>query len=118
MTKRGRYDPDLTGVDDDTGHSVDYDGGLQAVAEGGRIAVLHGHGTANSGKPTTPAQKPPPPDIDSPFLGLVGSDAHGHPQRRPGHPSDARPPTATPRPPTAAPTGTSRRSPIMPAEAM
>ena len=40
MTKRGRYDPDLTGVDDDTGHSVDYDGGLQAVAEGGRIAVL------------------------------------------------------------------------------
>src|SRR5689334_4561860 len=75
MTKRGRYDPDLTGVDDDTGHSVDYDGGLQAVAEGGRIAVLHGHGTGNTDRPSTSAQKQPPPDIDSPFLGLVGSDA-------------------------------------------
>jgi hypothetical protein len=85
MTKRGRYDPDLSGVDDDTGHSVDYDGGLQAVAEGGRIAVLHGHGTANTGKPSTPAQKPPPPDIDSPFLGLVSDSYATHSDTHPTH---------------------------------
>ena len=78
MTKRGRYDPDLTGVDDDTGHSVDYDGGLQAVAEGGRIAVLHGHGTADPGQPSTSAQKQPPPDIDSRILGLVSDSYPTH----------------------------------------
>src|SRR5262249_28108346 len=84
MTMRRGYDADLTGVEDDGVHSVDYDGGLRAVAEGGRIAVLHGHGMAEptgqhpTGQHPTgqQADKPLSPDIDSPFLGLVGQDNH------------------------------------------
>jgi len=40
MTRRP-YDANPTGVDDETGH---YDGGLQALVESGRHAVLHGDG--------------------------------------------------------------------------
>jgi hypothetical protein len=106
---RGGHDADLTGMDDDAAHSVDYDGGLQAVAEGGRIAVLRGTGADAPPADTTPEERPAngtpeerradstpearpadstpearpangrpePPDIDSPFLDLVGQGAQG-----------------------------------------
>ncbi|MCW2639848.1 MAG: hypothetical protein JWP76_2154 [Dactylosporangium sp.] len=78
MTRAG-YDAEPTGVEDDPGHSVDYDGGLQAVAEGGRIAVLQGGGSGAPGDdwsaPTEAGESELPADIDSPFLGLVGRES-------------------------------------------
>jgi len=84
MTRRP-FDADPGGVDDETGHAVDYDGGLQALVESGRLAVLQGGGagtpddkrttrsTGNGSTGNGSHRTDPPPDIDSPFLGLVGS---------------------------------------------
>src|SRR2546430_3466432 len=49
---------------DDGGHSVDYDGGLRAVAEEHRIAVFQ-----SGAQPIVRTDA----DIDSPFLNLVGN---------------------------------------------
>ncbi len=84
------YDSELPGVDDESAHSVDYDGGLRAVAEGGRIAVLHGPGTP-AGDPTHGADQPLA-DVDSPFLGLVGREAPNGAKAPNGHSGPAVPP--------------------------
>ncbi|GII25183.1 ATP-binding protein [Planosporangium mesophilum] len=81
---RGRYDGEVTGAEDDPGHSVDYDGGLQAAVEGGRIAVLQGGGSNVAGNgwsvPPRAGNDEPLADIDSPFLGLVGGSDAAPPQ--------------------------------------
>ena len=90
-------------------HSVDYDGGLRAAAEGGRIARLHGHGSAaEAARPPVgaveAAQPPvgaveaaqPPADVDSPFLGLFPdgrpsgeAPPNGYAPRQPSRPNHA-----------------------------
>jgi AAA-like domain len=65
-------------------HSVDYDGGLRAAAEGGRIARLHGHGGAPEPGRTSA-------DVDSPFLGLFAEGRpNGYPPRQPARPNHAQ----------------------------
>ena len=39
---RGGNDAEPTALEDEGGPTVDYDGGLQAVAEANRVAVFHG----------------------------------------------------------------------------
>ncbi|MGC9670323.1 ATP-binding protein [Planosporangium sp. 12N6] len=98
----GRYDAELAGPDDDQGRATDYDGGLQAVAEGGRIAVLQGGGPVRPANgwsaPATARSGEVPPDIDSPFLGLVGGAS-------PAPTPAAPPPPAAPTPLVVEPTG-------------
>lgn len=70
-------------ADDQAGISGDYDGGLQAAAEDGRIAVFHNPGSERTRQTGTT-------NIDSPFLGLfehggaspqrVASHSNGHRQ--------------------------------------
>ncbi|MDT5037739.1 MAG: hypothetical protein QOE03_2924, partial [Micromonosporaceae bacterium] len=72
MTQRG-YDGEMTGPDDDPAHSLDYDGGLRAVSEGGRVAVLQGGGA----RPANPTGETPLDEVDSPFLGLVDDSTRG-----------------------------------------
>jgi hypothetical protein len=56
----------------------DYDGGLRAAAEGGRIAVLRGGG----GGPSVPVDAEADPDVDSPFLGFFEDGRpNGHPRQ-------------------------------------
>ena len=64
------------GGDDEAALSVDYDGGLQAAADDGRVAVFHGP----EGRPTVTAT---PPEVDSPFLGLFKRGEPGGPSGRP-----------------------------------
>ncbi|MET7398449.1 ATP-binding protein [Dactylosporangium sp. NPDC005572] len=83
--------PDL---DDDAAQSTDYDGGLRAVAEGGRVAMFRGtgsNGTVRGGRPA---------DVDSPFLGLF-DERTGAPVERPisGVPISAAPASGPPRAP-------------------
>ena len=59
----GGHDAHLSDPDDG-GHSVDYDGGLRAVAEEHRIAVFQ-----SGAQPIVRTDA----DIDSPFLNLVGN---------------------------------------------
>ncbi|MGI5246900.1 ATP-binding protein [Dactylosporangium sp. CA-139066] len=56
---------DRPDVDDDAAQSTDYDGGLRAVAEGGRVAMFRGTGPSER-----PVSGQPAPDVDSPFMGL------------------------------------------------
>src|SRR4051812_40962150 len=65
--RTGGY-PDRPDLDDDAAQSTDYDGGLRAAAEGGRVAMFRGTGTGTAGPPVTGPQ--PTPDVDSPFMGL------------------------------------------------
>ncbi|GAA0918873.1 ATP-binding protein [Virgisporangium aurantiacum] len=67
------------GGDEET-FSVDYDGGLQAAADDGRVAVFHGP----EGRPAAPTN---PPDVDSPFLGLF---KRGEPGGTPARPRNGR----------------------------
>ncbi|MET7422294.1 ATP-binding protein [Dactylosporangium sp. NPDC005555] len=55
-------------TDDDAAHTSDYDGGLRAAAEGGRVAMFRG--PARGPAADRPASAPPAADVDSPFLGL------------------------------------------------
>ena len=73
----------------------DYDGGLRAAAEGGRVAVFRGAGR--------PAQQQQAPEVDSPFLGLFDE-----PSRR------ARP---EPPPASRSTAASSRRFPACPCPA-
>ncbi len=59
------HQPDM---DDDAAHTSDYDGGLRAAAEGGRVAMFRG--PARGPAADRPASAPPAADVDSPFLGL------------------------------------------------
>jgi len=68
------------GGEDEATLSVDYDGGLQAAADDGRVAVFHGP----EGRPAAPTN---PPEVDSPFLGLF---KRGEPGGTPAHPRNGR----------------------------
>src|SRR5690242_6679388 len=59
-------------TDDDAAHTSDYDGGLRAAAEGGRVAMFRGpaRGPSADRASDRPASAPPAADVDSPFLGL------------------------------------------------
>ncbi len=59
----------------------DYDGGLRAAAEGGRVAVFHGAGR--------PVQHQQAPEVDSPFLGLFDDPSR---RARPEPPAPPAPP--------------------------
>jgi len=89
-----------TGLDDDSLHSADYDGGLRAVAEGGRVAVFRGPQTATGS-----------PDIDSPFLQLVGGGP-GTVEVTPRRAVDAVPGTGAPN--GAGPNGGTAQRPATP----
>ncbi|HLL68116.1 MAG TPA: ATP-binding protein [Micromonosporaceae bacterium] len=87
------------GHDDEAATFVDFDGGLRAAAEGGRVAVFQsahkrgaGNGVAVAGPPGEPAGQQVPehsvlpdavpaaqaqPEVDSPFLDLFGEPS-GH----------------------------------------
>jgi hypothetical protein len=67
----GRYDAGVGG-EDEASLSVDYDGGLQAAAEVGQVAVFHGPAT-----PHDPSGAPA--EVDSPFLGLFKRGEPGAP---------------------------------------
>ncbi len=73
----------------------DYDGGLRAAAEGGRVAVFRG-----AGRPAQPA-----PEVDSPFLGLFDDPGRRARAPEPAPPVSANPVSAPPisAPPTATP---------------
>ena len=71
----------------------DYDGGLRAAAEGGRVAVFRGAGR--------PVQQQQAPEVDSPFLGLFDAPSRrARPEPPPPPPISgipvSGPPTATP----------------------
>ncbi|GAA1570412.1 hypothetical protein GCM10009827_110310 [Dactylosporangium maewongense] len=67
-------------VDDDAAHTSDYDGGLRAAAEGGRVAMFRG--PARGPSADRPASAPPAADVDSPFLGLFDDPPGGRPRDR------------------------------------
>jgi len=73
-------DPELGYEDEPTA----YDGGLQAAADGGRVAVFHGPGAQPQGMSA-------PAEVDSPFLGLFTRGEPGAPpaRRGNGHPRQA-----------------------------
>jgi hypothetical protein len=127
-------------ADEDLTQSDDYDGGLRAAAEGGRVAMFRGTGpaTGGNGRATDrtagtgngrPADRaisgPPAADVDSPFLGLfderrpassAGTDSGSHRRVEPPRPPRIDPPRA-PRPPESsrpAVEGTRQRRPATP----
>ncbi|WP_327006657.1 ATP-binding protein [Dactylosporangium sp. NBC_01737] len=67
-------------MDDDAAHTSDYDGGLRAAAEGGRVAMFRG--PARGPAADRPASAPPAADVDSPFLGLFDDPPGGRPRDR------------------------------------
>ncbi|GAA0710108.1 ATP-binding protein [Dactylosporangium roseum] len=73
--------PDL---DDDAAQSTDYDGGLRAVAENGRVAMFRGtgSGTGTGRAADRPVSAQPAADVDSPFLGLFDDPPGGRPRDR------------------------------------
>ncbi|GAA3274983.1 ATP-binding protein [Dactylosporangium vinaceum] len=114
--------PDRADIDDDAALSTDYDGGLSALAEGGRVAQFRGTGpaaargngtnggnSANGGNGTNGGngRRAPAADVDSPFLGLFDEPPAGGPAReRPlalepisGIPISATPSSGAPRAP-------------------
>jgi len=72
----------------------DYDGGLRAAAEGGRVAVFHGAGR--------PVQQQQAPEVDSPFLGLF-DDPGRRARPEPSVPAVPAGPSAAPVQPSAPP---------------
>src|SRR5258707_15871043 len=79
---------DRADIDDDSAQSTDYDGGLQAVAEGGRVAMFRGTGPAGHQAPAErPVSGQPAADVDSPFLGLFDEGPRDPPRAlQPGGP--------------------------------
>ncbi|WP_444546010.1 ATP-binding protein [Virgisporangium aliadipatigenens] len=75
------WDEPESGYEDEP---TDYDGGLQAVADGGRVAIFHGPGAQPQGMSA-------PAEVDSPFLGLFTRGEPGAPpaRRSNGHPRQA-----------------------------
>src|SRR5690242_19160120 len=72
--------PDL---DDDAAQSTDYDGGLRAAAENGRVAMFRGTGGNGTGRVgDRPVSAQPAADVDSPFLGLFDDPPTGRPRDR------------------------------------
>ncbi|MFC4997266.1 ATP-binding protein [Dactylosporangium cerinum] len=64
-------------TDDDAAHTSDYDGGLRAAAEGGRVAMFRGPAHSPAGASTPPSAAA---DVDSPFLGLFDDPPSGRPR--------------------------------------
>src|SRR5258705_13726054 len=77
--RTGGY-PKQPEADDDAAHTSDYDGGLRAAAEGGRVAMFRG--PARGPEADRPASAPPAADVDSPFLGLFDDPSGGRPRDR------------------------------------
>jgi hypothetical protein len=74
----GRRSPSSNGYgegEEEAVHSTDYDGGLRAAAEGGRVAVFRGPGRGPAAD--RPVSAPPSSDVDSPFLGLFRGEENG-----------------------------------------
>jgi hypothetical protein len=91
VTERG-YHAGLDG-DADTVQSEDYDGGLQAAADHGRVAVFQHPGARPAGSAM--------PEVDSPFLGLF---KRGEPGAPPARKHNGRPPVPqSPAPPPTQP---------------
>ncbi|WP_433612996.1 ATP-binding protein [Dactylosporangium sp. CA-139114] len=131
--KSGGYQ-DRSDIDDDAAQSTDYDGGLRAAAEGGRVAMFRGTGpgapgssrpvgekgtnggTGRSGGPQRPVSAQPAPEVDSPFLGLFDEQPSGPPRDRlralepgPGHADRVQPVSGIPI--SAAPSSGAPRAP-------
>src|SRR5262245_42178689 len=86
--KTGGYQ-DRPDIDDDAAQSTDYDGGLRAAAEGGRVAMFRGTGPSGSPAqgpraPRAGAERPvsgqPAPEVDSPFMGLFDEPPRDRPR--------------------------------------
>nr|BFE63730.1 hypothetical protein GCM10020063_082560 [Dactylosporangium thailandense] len=131
--KSGGYQ-DRSDIDDDAAQSTDYDGGLRAAAEGGRVAMFRGTGpgapgssrpagengtnggTGRPGGPQRPVSGKPAPEVDSPFLGLFDDQPGGPPRDRlralepgPGHADRVQPVSGIPI--SAAPSSGAPRAP-------